>query len=58
MNLEDIKCYAKCYGGYAVALFAGWELCKGDWIVALPALAATVYIAYKNRLCKNDACEK
>ena len=49
MNLEDIKCYAKCYGGYAVAIFTGWELCKGDWVVAIPALAVTVFWAWKNR---------
>tara|TARA_B100001778_G_scaffold332834_1_gene340001 strand:+ start:1617 stop:1877 length:261 start_codon:yes stop_codon:yes gene_type:complete len=47
--IDDILCYAKCYGGYAVALFAGWELCKGDWIVAIPALAATAFWAWTNR---------
>tara|TARA_R100000152_G_C6670525_1_gene106967 strand:- start:5 stop:292 length:288 start_codon:yes stop_codon:yes gene_type:complete len=47
--VDDILCYAKCYGGYAVAIFTGWELCKGDWIVALPALAVTAFWAWKNR---------
>ena len=52
--LDKVKCYANCYGGYAVALFAGWELAKGDWIVALPALAVTAYLAYTNRLCEKQ----
>ena len=50
--LDKVKCYANCYGGYAVALFAGWELAKGDWMVALPALAAAAYLAYCRRDCK------
>ena len=49
--LDQVKCYVNCYGGYAAALFAGWELCKGDWIVAIPALAVAAYIAYTNRNC-------
>ena len=52
--LEKVKCYANCYGGYAVAIFAGWELAKGDWIVAIPALAATAYLAWTNR---KNACK-
>ncbi len=54
MDLNTLKCYANCYGGYVVALFAGWELAKGDWMVALPALAATAYLAWnsRNKTCK------
>tara|TARA_R100001015_G_C4491835_1_gene69172 strand:- start:87 stop:257 length:171 start_codon:yes stop_codon:yes gene_type:complete len=52
--LDKVLCYGKCFGGYAVALFAGWELAKGDWIVALPALAATVYLAWNGR---NSTCK-
>jgi hypothetical protein len=50
--LDKVKCYAKCYGGYVAALFAGWELCKGDMIVALPVLAVAAYLAY----CNSESC--
>tara|TARA_R100001594_G_scaffold121540_1_gene157439 strand:- start:15 stop:179 length:165 start_codon:yes stop_codon:yes gene_type:complete len=51
--MEDYLKYVKCYGKYAVTLFAGWELAKGDWWVALPALAVAAYLAYT---CCNKCC--
>jgi len=52
--LNTVKCYAKCYGGYAAALFTGWELANGDMMVGLPALAVAAYLAYAN----NGTCSK
>lgn len=52
--MEKYLNMCKCYVGYPVALFAGWELCKGDWIVAIPALLLTAYFAYT---CGNKCCK-
>ena len=52
--MEKYLNMCKCYVGYPVAIFAGWELCKGDWIVAIPALLLTAYFAYT---CGNKCCK-
>tara|TARA_R110002020_G_scaffold258332_2_gene472118 strand:- start:18521 stop:18682 length:162 start_codon:yes stop_codon:yes gene_type:complete len=52
--MEKYLNMCKCYVGYPVALFAGWELAKGDWIVAIPALLLAGYFAYT---CGNKCCK-
>ena len=51
MNLDNIKCCIKCYGGYVLAVGAGC-LFGTSLLWGTILLAAAAYIAYTNRLCK------
>jgi len=52
--MEKYLNICKCYLGYPVALFAGWEMAHSDWMVAVPALVVAAYLAYN---CGSKCCK-
>ena len=52
--INKVLCYIKCYGGYVLAVGAGWTFGANIWW-GLGLLAASAIWAYKTN-CNNRSC--
>ena len=58
MNLEKVKCYTKCYGGYLLAVGAGCTFGANFWVGLSLLAGASAWAYWVACKCSNKSCKK